>query len=126
MSEDIGRVGRTESEIEIDAKSISDAIVGRAIDSLKDSKLSWWSRRQGTIRSRRHVIAWVKGYLAAESGELDDEFVSDEKSYHFVMISDVEMGRLRFCARLTTSGLTGWTEYGIEIRRVGAYFFCKE
>lgn len=105
------------------------AITSEDIDShlqvLTDAGLSWWSRNKFTMRTRRHAVAWAKTYVITEAEELDAEFVSRTKGYRVVMIVD-NTHSFKLVFRLTTKGLDGWTEYGVEVKRVGSYYACKE
>lgn len=93
---------------------------------LRETRLSWLAKQNYVFRSLSHATTWAHGFVLTEANELDAEFVSSSKAYRVVVISDPEKKFAKIVFRLTTTGLDGWTQYGITVRKVGGYYACEE
>ncbi len=109
-----------------DLVQLSDEKLASVIESLHRHRVPMFESCKYTIRTGRHTLAWAGSYIRAEVDELEQEFVTSTKGYHIVLIVDQLGYFAKVAFRLTTVGLAGYTEYGIEIRRTGEYFACKE
>jgi hypothetical protein len=122
------------------AKEVEDSIIGQPtniatelveseLDRLADSgEAGWlasWRNEVGVLRTRRLTVAWIKTYIAATCEELESFIENPEKSYE-VYKENHGNDLLKFSFRLKTSGLDGYTQFGISVRRRGEYFDCIE
>ena len=121
----VRKIQHIETELASPTDLTRDAVEALFLD-LSETRLSWLARKKYIFRTLAHAVAWAHGYVLTEAGELDDEFVSDSKKYHVVVISDPEKKFAKIVFRLTTIGLDGWTQYGITIRKADGYYACEE
>ena len=99
--------------------------LGSSLRGLVSTRLGWRERRQYTLRTYNHALLWLKSYIDAERLDLD-EFVSHGKSYDVFLIEDTNKTQIDVAIRLQTSGLDGWTEYGVQVRKSGEFYACRE
>lgn len=99
--------------------------LGASLRGLVSTRLGWRERRQYTLRTYNHALLWLKSYIDAERLDLDG-FVSDEKSYDVFLIEDANKTQIDVAIRLQTLGLNGWTEYGVQVRKSGKFYACRE
>lgn len=99
--------------------------LGASLRGLVSSRLGWRERRQYTLRTYNHALLWLKAYIDAERLDLDG-FVSNEKSYDVFLIEESNKTQIDVAIRLQTTGLVGWTQYGVQVRKSGDFYACRE
>lgn len=112
-------------EVAINLAEFSRDKISQEISTLVAVSIPRRIRKSYVYRTFTHTVYWIESYLKAEEHELI-EFISNDHSYTTFMLLDKDKTRIQIVFRLQSSGLAGWTEYGIEILKDGEFYACKE
>lgn len=109
-----------------DPRLVTRALIAREIDELRDGEIAERKKTGCVLRTAKHAAAWAASYVEVEASDLEEAFFSDAKKFTFCVLRSEDNRRLKLVFRLSTDGVGGWTEYGIEIRRCGEFYACYE